>query len=139
MCVLYLEKNNTFGDTDERGVEKSTHARVSKNESTREVKRFKFRERHRCKRKNKSRRQKIFLFFRCHVSQNRGQTLGEKVSRISEREDDIGERARARFISHFIYLSRRERQRIKSDDDDDDASSSSRPRSRSLFLLVGEY
>lgn len=38
MCVLYLEKNNTFGDT-ERGVEKSTHTRVSKNESTREVKR----------------------------------------------------------------------------------------------------
>lgn len=35
MRVLYLEKKNTFGET-ERGVEKSTHTRVSKNESTRE-------------------------------------------------------------------------------------------------------
>ena len=88
--------------------------------------------------------QKIFLFFRCHVSQNRGQTFGEKVSRISEREDATLEResARAFYITLYIFVEKRERQRIKSDDDDDDdddASSSSRPRSRSLFLLVGEY
>lgn len=63
-----------------------------------------------------------------------------RTSVVSPRETTL-ERARARFISYFIYLSRRERRRIKRDDDDDDdaSSSSSRPRSRSLFLLVGEY
>ena len=61
-------------------------------------------------RKNKSRRQKIFLFFRCHVSQNRGQTLGEKVSRISEREDATLERERARafYITLYIFVEKRE-------------------------------
>ena len=57
---------------------------------------------------NKS-RQKIFLFFRCHVSQNRGQTLGEKGSRISERETTLErESARAFYITLYIFVEKRE-------------------------------
>jgi hypothetical protein len=147
VCVLYLEKNNTFGDT-ERGVEKSTHTRVSKNESTREVKRAEVQRAEVQRATQMQAEEQItsenFSFFSLPRLSKQGTNFfrGESQSCISEREDDIRERARARFISHFIYLSRRERQRIKSDDDDDDdddASSSSRPRSRSLFLLVGEY
>jgi len=52
-----------------------------------------------------------FSFFSCHVSQNRGQTLEEKGSRISEREDDIRERERARVLYHTLYICREERDR----------------------------
>jgi len=109
------------------------------NESTREGKELKFRERAQMQAEEQISSEN-FLFFRCHVSLQG--TNGEKVSRISERDTTLErESARAFYITYFIYLSRRERQRIKRDDDDDDdaSSSSSRPRSRSLFLLVGEY
>ena len=51
-----------------------------------------------------------FSFFLCHVSQNRGQTLEEKGSRISERDDDIREResARAFYITLYIFVEKRE-------------------------------
>ena len=110
MCVLYLEKNNTFGDTGREEWKRALTPESRRTSRLARVKRAKkFRERHRCKRKNKS-RQKIFLFFRCHVSQNRGQTLGEKVSVVSPREKTTLEResARAFYITLYIFVEKRE-------------------------------
>ena len=109
MRVLYLEKKNTFGET-ERGVEKSTHTRVSKNESTREVKRAEVQgatQMH----ADEQITSENFSFFLLPRLSKQGTNLREKVSRISEREDDIRERERARVLYHTLYICREERDR----------------------------
>jgi len=118
VCVLYLEKNNTFGETEM--FEENSERRATKTAN----------------KGGQNNSSKFLLSF----SVPRLSLEAVVSRRVCDITRDDRESARAFYIYtlNTIYLSRRERQRIKSDDDDDDDASSSFSRPRSLFLVYGE-